>query len=50
MPNGRSKGGNASKLVQTGSNKAGATMTPPNNREKKKKRGKDDEERRWWEE
>ncbi len=50
MPNGASKGGNASELVRTGSNEAGATVTPPNDRGKKEKRGKDDDERRWWEE
>ncbi len=50
MPNGASKGGNASKLVQTGSDEVGVTVTPPDNRGKKEKRGEDDDERRWWEE
>ncbi len=50
MPYGALKGGDASKLVQTGSDKAEATVTPPNDRGKKKKRGKDDDEHRWWEE
>ena len=44
------KGGNASKLVRNGSDKAEATVTPPDDRGKKEKRGKDDDERRWWEE
>ncbi len=50
MPNGMLKGGNASELVQTGSNEAGATVTPPDDRGEKEKRGKDDNEHRWWEE
>ncbi len=50
MPNGVSKGGNASELVRTGSDKAGATVTPPDDRGKKEKRGEDDNKRQWWEE
>ena len=50
MPNGTSKGGNASELVQTGSDEAGATVTPPDDRGKKEKRGENDNECRWWEE
>ncbi len=50
MPNGTSKGGDASELVLTGSNEAGATVTPPDNRGKKEKRGEDDDKHRWWEE
>ena len=50
MPNGTLKGGNASKLVQIGSDMTGATATPPDDRGKKEKRGEDDDERRWWEE
>ena len=50
MPNGTSKGGNASKLVQTGSGKAGVTVTQPDDRGKKEQRGEDDAKRRWWEE
>ena len=50
MPNGTSKGGNASELVRTGSDEAGATVTPPDDRGKKEKRGEDDNERQWWEE
>ena len=46
----RVEGGDASELVQTGSNKAGATVMPPNDRGKKKKRGEDDNEHQWWEE
>ena len=42
MPNGTSKGGNASELVQTGSDEGGATMMPPDNRGKKETRGEDD--------
>ncbi len=45
MPNGVSKGGNASKLVRTSSDKAGATVTPPDDRGKKEKRGEDDDKR-----
>ncbi len=50
MPNGTLKGGNASKLVRTGSNEAGATVTPPDDKRKKEKRGEVDDKRRWWEE
>ncbi len=50
MPNGTSKGGNASKLVRTGSGEVGATVTLLDNRGKKEKRGEDDNKRRWWEE
>ena len=50
MPNGTLKGGNVSKLIQTGSDKGGATVTLPNNRGKKEKRSKDDNKCQWWEE
>ncbi len=50
MPNGTLEGGNASELVQTGSDKAGATVTPLDDRGKKEKRGVDDDKRQWWEE
>ncbi len=49
MPNGALKGGDASEIVRTGSDEAGATVTPPDDRGKKGKRGEDDDERRWWE-
>ncbi len=50
MPNGTSKEGNASKLVRTGSDKAGATVTSPDDRGKKEKRGEDEDKHQWWEE
>ena len=50
MPNGTSKGGNVSELIQTGSNEAGVTMMLPDDRGKKEKRGKDDDKHQWWEE
>ena len=50
MTNGMLKGGNASKLVQTSSDKAGATVTPLDDKGKMEKRGEDDNDRQRWEE